>query len=165
MFRELIISELKEYVMPVDYDLHDWNSIVDRRTTVKDGVYSYPCVYADIMLTDELEFYDAIPKQPMHKSLDNSLSAESILVVDALKEYIPYKYLGNVDWNEVLARREEVKPNVYKYVINGIEFYLDEWLEPVEYGKVHIIDNAIYYDFERDSAIEYDAYDLFKELD
>ena len=146
MVDDLLVSVLKEYIMPSDYDLHDWESIIERRELVEEGVYSYPCVYANIMLTDDLEFYDAEPKQPIHNSL-NVLSADDNLIVSVLCSYIPYEFREDVDWQTVISRREEIKPNIYKYSINNIDFCLDDDLNPVEYGKIHIIDNKIYYDF------------------
>ncbi|MBP5422958.1 MAG: hypothetical protein J6Y78_11010 [Paludibacteraceae bacterium] len=67
---ELLIKVLKTYVMPKDYDLHNWEVIISRRRKYKDGVYIYPLAYADIYLTEELEFYDVETKQPNMKPLE-----------------------------------------------------------------------------------------------
>ena len=50
--------------MPKDYDLHNWEKIISRRKQYKKGVYIYSLAYADIYLTEELEFYDVETKQP-----------------------------------------------------------------------------------------------------
>ena len=162
---ELLIETLKKYTSNKDWELHDWDSIIERREKISDNIYSYPCVYANILLTEELEFYDAEPKQPIHDDvLVNSLSEDDKLIIQTLRKYIPLKYCEDIDWNTVLSRKEQVKKGVYKYKINDINFYLDEELNPVEYDKVHIIDNKIYYDFDLDPNIMYAPFILFGEL-
>lgn len=165
MVDELIVSVLKEYVSPNDYDLHDWDTIISRREEVQKGVYSYPCVYANILLNDDLTFYDAEPKQPIHDDLlMNMLSEDEKLIISILKQYVPLRYREDADLITILSRREQVKEGVYCYNINGVKICLDDSLNLVEYGDLHIIDNNIYYDFHLNSDEEYDAYEWFGEL-
>ena len=152
---ELIISVLKEYVPSKDYDLHDWETIISRREHYKNGIYIYKLVYADIYLDENLEFYDVETKQPNNAIIKRPLDEESRLIIDVLSNYIPYEYRGDVDWDTIISRVEKIKYGCYKYKINDIEFYLDNELNPVEYGRVHIIDNKIYYDFGLNPKIEY----------
>ena len=160
---EIIADALKEYIPPQDYALHDWNNIILRREKVVEGVYSYPCVYANIMLTESLEFYDAEPKQPIHDDLIG-MSEEYRLIADVLGRYVPFEYRQDADWSTIISRREQVTESICKYGVGMIDFYLDDSLEPVEYGNVHMIDNKIYYDFELDGSIEDDGYILLSEL-
>lgn len=160
---KLVVSVLKEYISSDDYDLHDWGSILERKEKVNDEVYLYPCVYGNIMLTSELEFYDAEPKQPIHNSLRNKLSVEDELIMTALCDYIPVEYRKDIDWQTIISRREQIKPNIYKYSINNIDFYMDDDLNPIEYGKIHIINNNIYYDFNL-TDVKITPYVLFGEL-
>ena len=165
MVDDLIISVLKKHITPSDYDLHDWNTIIERREQFKDGVYSYPCIYANILLTDDLEFYDAEPKQPIHDNvIMSNLSEDEKLIISVLKKYIPYEYREDADLVTILSRREQVKKGVYKYKVNNIIFYLDDELMPVEYGKVHIINNKIYYDFDLDPKTQYAPLIYFSDL-
>lgn len=60
--KELVISVLKSYISPRDFDLHNWDVIISRREQYKDGVFIYKLAFADIYLTDDLEFYDVEPK-------------------------------------------------------------------------------------------------------
>ena len=160
---KLVASVLKEYVSPNDYSLHDWKTIIERREKITDNIYSYPCAYANIMLTDTLEFYDAEPKQPIYKSVMNSLDDMNELIVLSLCRFIPSDYREDIDWKTIISRREQIKPNVYKYCINNIDFYLDDELNPVEYGKIHIINNKVYYDFNL-TDVKISPYVLFGEL-
>mgnify|MGYP006872999442 CR=1 FL=1 len=165
MSDELIIATLKEYISPNDYDLHDWDTIINRRTLFKEGVYSYPCVYGNLLLTDDLEFYDAEPKQPIHDDLlMKMLSEEDELIISVLKKYVPLRYREDADLITILSRKEQVKEGVYLYKINNVSVCLDDGLELVEYGDLHIIDGNVYYDFHLDSDSEYDAYEWFGEL-
>ena len=59
---ELLINVLKTYVLPKDFELHDWETIIERREPYKNGVFIYKLAYADIYLTDDLEYYDMEPK-------------------------------------------------------------------------------------------------------
>lgn len=59
---ELLIKVLKSYVSPKDFELHDWDTIIRRREQYKKDVFIYKLAYADIYLTDDLEFYDVEPK-------------------------------------------------------------------------------------------------------
>lgn len=161
---ELIISVLKQYVQSKDYDLHDWETIISRREQYKNDIYIYKLVYADIYLDENLEFYDVEPKQPNMQSIKKVVDEDSVQIINALKQYIPSKYLGDVDWNVIISRSEKIKPNLTKYRVNNIDFYLDDELYPKEYGKVHIIDNMIFYDFELNPEIEYDGYIYFCDL-
>lgn len=163
MVDELIKSVLMEYISPSDYDLHDWDTIIERRTQYSDDVYIYHCVYGDIYLTEDLEFYDAEPKQPIHNSLRNKLGVEDELIMTALCDYIPVEYRKDIDWQTIISRREQIKPNIYKYSINNIDFYMDDDLNPIEYGKIHIINNNIYYDFNL-TDVKITPYVLFGEL-
>lgn len=60
--KELLISVLKTYALPKDFDLHDWDTIIERREQYKDDVFIYKLAYADIYLTEDLEYYDMEPK-------------------------------------------------------------------------------------------------------
>lgn len=59
---ELLIDVLKSYVLPKDFELHDWKTIIDRREEYKKGVFVYRLAYADLYLTDDLEYYDVEPR-------------------------------------------------------------------------------------------------------
>lgn len=59
---ELLINVLKSYVLPKDFELHDWQTIIERREQYKKDVYIYKLAYADLYLTDDLEFYSVDPK-------------------------------------------------------------------------------------------------------
>lgn len=60
--KEFIINILKTYVSPIDFDLHDWETIIERREQYNDNVFIYKLAYADLYLTDDLEYYDVEPK-------------------------------------------------------------------------------------------------------
>lgn len=64
MSNELLINALKSYVPSKDWELHDWDTIIERREHYKEDVFIYKLVYADIYLNEELEFCDVEPKQP-----------------------------------------------------------------------------------------------------
>ena len=152
---DLLIDVLKSYVPSKDWDLHNWSEIIYRREHYKNDVFIYKLVYADIYLDENLGFYDVEPKQPNNAIIKRPVNEESRLIIDVLSNYIPYEYCSDVDWDTVLSRVEKIKYGCYKYKINNIEFYLDNELNPVEYGRVHIINNKIYYDFGLNPKIEY----------
>lgn len=58
----LLINTLKSYVLPKDFDLHDWGTIISRKEQYKDDVFIYKLAYADLYLTEDLEYYDVEPK-------------------------------------------------------------------------------------------------------
>lgn len=148
MSDELLISVLKEYVPFSDYDLHDWDSIVERGVEVTKGIYKYSLVYADIYLTYDLEFYDAEPKQPIHLNfLNNDLSEDLEFEKNILDNYHNPFCDVEVDWTTVIGRKEEVKEGVYKYSYRDMDLYFDDELIPVEMGRVHISDNIVLYNF------------------
>ena len=161
---KLLVSVLKSFVPSKDYELHDWETIISRREKYKDDVFIYKLVFADIYLTDNLEFYDVEPKQPNNRVIKHTFDDESALIIRCLCNYLPIKYREDVDWETILSRREKIRENLTKYTINNIDLYLDDELNLVEYGKIHIIDNNIYYDFELDKTKGYDGYILFGEL-
>ena len=161
---ELLVDVLKSYVPAKDYDLHDWEEIIRRREQYNDNVFIYKLVYADIYLTTDLEFYSVDPKQPNMSIFKSMSEDENAMIIDAISNYIPSKYLGDVDWMTVISRREQIHENIYKYTINNISICLDDGLELVEYGNMHIIDDDIFYDFELDGSEQYDGYILFGEL-
>lgn len=160
----LVVSVLKSYVPSKDWDLHDWETIISRRKEYKNGVFIYKLVYADIYLTDDLEFYSFEPKQPNNDVIKQVDDDESILIIESICKYLPYKYRGDVDWSVILSRKKQIKENLIEYTINNISLYFDNELNLVEYGDVHIIDNKVYYDFKLDKTKEYDAYTYFGEL-
>ena len=161
---ELLISVLKSYVPSKDYDLHDWETIISRREQYQDDVFIYKLVYADIYLTNDLEFYSVEPKQPNNEVIKQVDDVESIIIINSLCNYLPYKYRENVDWGVVLSRKERIQENLTEYTINNIKLYLDDNLNIVEYGDIHIIDGNVYYDFHLDKTEQYDAYEWFGEL-
>lgn len=69
---------------------------------------------------------------------------ENILV--ALKYYIPKQYWNLNNWDIIIKREEEVEKNVFKYRCSFFDLYFNEKLEPIEYGRQHIIKNKVYYD-------------------
>ena len=161
---DLLISTLKSYVPSKDYDLHDWETIVSRREHYKDDVFIYKLVFADIYLSENLEFYSVEPKQPNNRVIKQVVDDESIIIINSLCKYLPYKYREDVDWETILARQEKIRENLTKYTINNISLCLDDELNIIEYGDVHIIDNNVYYDFHLDGSKQYDAYEWFGEL-
>ena len=160
----LITSVLKSYVPSKDWDLHDWETIISRREEYKKGVFIYKLVYADIYLTTDLEFYDVETKQPNNRAIKQASDEESILIIDVLSNYLDYKFRGDVDWTVILSRKQKIRKNLTKYTINNIDLYLDDELNIVEYGKVHIINNDICYDFELNKEKEYNGYIKIGEL-
>lgn len=161
---DLLVSVLKSYVPSKDWELHDWETIISRREHYKNDVFIYKLVFADIYLTEDLEFYSVETKQPNNRVIKQVDDEESIIIINSLCNYLPYKYREDVDWGVILSRQEKINENITKYTINHIDLYLDNELNLVEYGKVHIIDNNIYYDFEVDSDKAYDGYVWFGEL-
>lgn len=67
-------------------------------------------------------------------------------ILTALKFYIPIKYWNLNNWDIIIKREEEVEENVFKYKCSFYTLYFNEKLEPIEYGKQHIIDDKVYYD-------------------
>lgn len=146
---ELLESVLKSYVPPKDYELHDWNKIIQRREKYSDDVYVYHLIYADLYLTDDYEFYDVEPKQPNHKIVDDNYNEYEEFVINELSKYVHYNY--DLDWKVIISRREKVEDNIFKYTVNGMDLYFDDEMFIVEYGKVHIIDGEVFYDFNESS--------------
>lgn len=72
---------------------------------------------------------------------------ENLIV--ALKYYIPIKYWNLNDWQTIINREEEVEKNIFQYKCSFFTLYFNEKLEPIEYGKQHIIDNQVYYDLNK----------------
>ncbi len=72
---------------------------------------------------------------------------DELLIIGELKKYVSPKDYNLNDWKTIISRVEEVKPNVFKYHLHDRDIFLDYELFIVEYGKVHIIDNKVYYDF------------------
>ena len=68
----------------------------------------------------------------------------------ALKYYIPRRYWNLNDWDMIIKREEEVEKNVFKYRCSFYELYFNEELEPISYGKQHIIGDKVYYDTSKD---------------
>ena len=82
MVDELLVEVLKSYVPVKDYDLHDWETIISRSKPYNKNVTIYPLVYADLYLTNELEFYSFEAKQPNTSFLeDKRFSEDDSLVV------------------------------------------------------------------------------------
>ena len=67
-------------------------------------------------------------------------------IITALKYYVPRKYWNLNDWQIIINREEEVEENIFKYKCSFFTLYFNEELEPVTYGKQHIIDGKVYYD-------------------
>ena len=67
-------------------------------------------------------------------------------IITALKYYIPIKYWGLNDWDVIVRREEEVDVGVYRYKCSFFMLYFNKELEPVEFGRQHIIDGKVYYD-------------------
>lgn len=67
-------------------------------------------------------------------------------ILTALKYYVPIKYWNLNNWKIIINREEEVEKNVFKYRCSFFTLYFNEKLEPIEYGKQHIIDGLVYYD-------------------
>lgn len=79
-------------------------------------------------------------------------SDDELLVIGELKRYVrPIDYDLN-NWKIILSRVEEVKPNVFKYPTATMDLYFDGEMYIVEYGKVHIFDRKVFYDFNEDST-------------
>ena len=72
---------------------------------------------------------------------------EELLIIGELKKYVSPKDYNLNDWRIIISRVEEVKPNLFKYHLHDRDIYLDSELFIVEYGRVHIRDNKVYYDF------------------
>lgn len=78
----------------------------------------------------------------MEKSFQNIMSA--------LRYYVPVKYWNLNNWKIIINREEEVEKNIFKYKCSFFTLYFNDKLEPVEYGRQHIIDNKVYYDNSKD---------------
>ena len=76
----------------------------------------------------------------------DTMKKTRIHIIGALKYYIPIKYWILNDWNKIVNREEEVEENVFKYKCSFFTLYFNEKLEPITYGKQHIINNTVFYD-------------------
>ena len=92
----------------------------------------------------------------MEKTIEN--------IITALKYYIPRKYWNLNNWDIIIKREEEVEKNVFQYKCSFITLYFNEKLEPVEYGKQHIINNQVFYVLNRNS-VGAGTYTLLGEVD
>ena len=72
---------------------------------------------------------------------------DELLIINELKKYVSPKDYDLNDWRTIISRVEEVKPNVFKYHTNKMDIYLNYELFVVEYGRMHIINDKVYYDF------------------
>ena len=139
MVDELLVEVLKSYVPVKDYDLHDWETIISRSKPYNKDVTIYPLVYADLYLTNDLEFYDVETKQPDTSFLeDKNYNEDTSLITSVLKSYVPSKDWDLHDWETIISRREEyngnvtIYPLVYAdlYLTNDLEFYDVETKQP-----------------------------------
>lgn len=77
-------------------------------------------------------------------------------ILTALKYYIPIKHWNLNNWDIIIKREEEVEKNIFKYKCSFYDLYFNEKLEPVEYGRQHIIEDKVYYDTSVDgNALAY----------
>lgn len=70
-----------------------------------------------------------------------------LLKISELKRYVRPKDYDLNNWKIILNRAVEVKPNLFEYKTNKLTLYFDDEMYIQEYGRVHIIDNGVYYDF------------------
>lgn len=92
----------------------------------------------------------------MDKTKDN--------ILHALKYYVPIKYWNLNDWDIIINREEEVEKNVFQYKCSFFTLYFNQELEPVTYGKQHVIDGQVYYDRNK-SNIGAGTYTLLGSVD
>ena len=67
-------------------------------------------------------------------------------ILTALKYYIPTRFWNLNNWDIIIKREEEVEENVFEYRCSFYTLYFNEKLEPIEYGRQHIINDKVYYD-------------------
>lgn len=121
-----IIKELKSCYNPKDYELNDWETIVDRSVDVGDGLVKYKTSSATIYLKDN-KFYDAEPDEydglPMPKT---DFSEEENEIIKELKScYSPKEYELN-DWKTILSRSSTDNDGITKYNTAFATIYLDK---------------------------------------
>lgn len=65
-----------------------------------------------------------------------------------LRKYILPKYANLNNWKIIIERAEEIEEGIFAFKCNiNQTIYVDQYLQPVSYGKQHIIDDNYYYDF------------------
>lgn len=67
-------------------------------------------------------------------------------IICALKYYIPIKYWNLNKWDTIVKREEKVDEDIYAYKCSFYTLYFNSKLEPVSFGRQHIINNEVFYD-------------------
>lgn len=76
---------------------------------------------------------------------------EEEFIINELKRYVPVTEYKLNNWRIIINRKETVKENLFKYSLANMDLYFDDEMIIQEYDKVHIIDNIVYYDFNKDN--------------
>lgn len=121
-----IIKELKSCYNPKDYELNDWETIVDRSVDVGDGLVKYKTSSAIIYLKDN-KYYDAEPVEfdGLPIKVDD-YSEEDYKIIEELKScYSPKDYELN-DWKIILSRSSTDENGITKYNTAFATIYLDK---------------------------------------
>lgn len=147
---KVIIRGLKKSLLPKDYSLNDWRTILNRSERISDNVTCYDVGYCKIYLNKNNEYYDSEPVEIDEdtKILTNNLTYDESLKVSAIKRYVLPKHYNLINWQYVFKNKIKVADNIYKYPLGIMDLYLNEKLEIQNYDRCHIInDNEFWYDF------------------
>jgi len=150
-----LVSVLKSFVSPNDYDLNDWGRIIRDSVVEDDGTIRYKLHFGYLWLDENNEYYDVSPVEVDERFdvLTRNLSDDESLIMGKIKRYIPIEYYDLINWPSVLRNVDEVEENVYHYPFHFMDLYLDKDYKPVQYDKCYIIEDKFYYDFNPQDVI------------
>lgn len=72
-------------------------------------------------------------------------------LINILKHYVPSKWWDLNKWEIIINRRIRVSDDVFMFPCSFMNVFLNSDGSPVSYMDFHVVDDGVYYDFNKSS--------------